>query len=454
VTPTGADVIVVGAGPAGAATAIWLARAGHDVLLLDRARFPRAKPCGDCLSAAAGALLLRLGVLAEVEAAAPARLAGWRIHAPAGHFFEGAFPREGAAAPPPAGALALPRERLDAVLAGAAARAGAHLLEGVRVLDVRAAGGGRAGGAAVMVAPAPGARPVPLRARLVVGADGLRSVVARRLGLIRREPRLRKLSLTAHVRGVSWPPGAAGDGPAPAAALAGEPAPGGVARGEMHLADGACAGLAPVAAGPDPLWNLTVVVDAGRFGAQVAADPAGFFQATLARFPALRERVHELRFLPHAHGRRLLASGPFDWATRAVVAPGAALVGDAAGYYDPFTGQGIYQALASAELLAQEADDALRGRARAGARTHAPLHGYARRRARLLRGARALQHLIEAVLARPMLADAALARLRQSRAAADALVAVTGDLRRAGSLLDPRLLFSLLAPGAPAEVTE
>jgi len=69
---------------------------------------------------------------------------------------------------------------------------------------------------------------------------------------------------------VHGPEGAAGDPPGPAAALAGEPAPGGVAWGEMHLADGACAGLAPVEAGPDPLWNLTVVVDAGRFGPAAA----------------------------------------------------------------------------------------------------------------------------------------------------------------------------------------
>ncbi len=131
------------------------------------------------------------------------------------------------------------------------------------------------------------------------------------------------------------------------------------------------------------------------------------------------------------------------------MAPGAALVGDAAGYYDPFTGQGIYQALASAELLAQEADAALRaGRPGDGIL----LRGYARRRLRLLRGARLLQRVIEAVLSRPCQADAILARLRRAPAAADALVAVTGDLRRAGSLLDPRLLFSLVAP--PAEVVE
>ncbi len=425
------DVVVVGAGPAGAATALLLARAGHDVLLLDRAAFPRAKPCGDCLSAGAEAVLARLGVRPEVEAAAPARLAGWRIHAPAGHFFEGSFPRAGAAAA--GGALALPRERLDAILAGAATRAGAPLRQGAHVTALE----GASAAAPLLLARMASGEELRVRARLLVGADGLRSTVARRLGLIHRSPRLRTLSLTAHVLGVRW-----GDVPGDA----------GPARGEMHVADGACAGLAPVVPGADAPCNFTLVVDAARFGSAARSDPEGFFRRTLTRFPALRGRVERLAFLPHAGGRTLLASGPFDWATRAVTAPGVALVGDAAGYYDPFTGQGIYQALVCAELRAHEADAALRAPGRPGVGGGALLlREYARRRARLLRGARLLQRLIEAVLARPRLADAALARLRRSPAAADTLVAVTGDLRPAGSLLHPRLLLGLLAHSA-AEV--
>ncbi len=79
------------------------------------------------------------------------------------------------------------------------------------------------------------------------------------------------------------------------------------------------------------------------------------------------------------------------------------------------------------------------------------LRPYARARRRLVGGPVRLQKLIEAVLARPRLADAAIGRLGRATALADALVAVTGDLRRPASLLDPRLLFDFLRPSVEGD---
>ena len=183
----GWDVVVVGAGPAGSATAARLARLGHAVLLLDREEFPRPKPCGECLSPAAVRALADLGALAAVRAAGPAPISGWRIHPVRAAPFAGSFPEE-------ARGVGLPRAVLDALLLEHARACGVAVRTGARVGNV-VAEGGRAVGVRV---GAPGREEV-VRARLVVGADGLRSVVVRRLGLIRRPPRLRKLALTAHV---------------------------------------------------------------------------------------------------------------------------------------------------------------------------------------------------------------------------------------------------------------
>ncbi len=270
----------------------------------------------------------------------------------------------------------------------------------------------------------PDGTPTELRGRLVVGADGLRSVVARRLGLVGRTARLRKVSLTAHLRGVAGVDGI----------------------GEMHLASRACAGLAPVTAPDDDrarLCNLTLVVDADRYARDIARDAEGFYWSTLRRFPRLADRIDTARIESRdamAPGPRLLASGPFDRPTRRIVADGAALVGDAAGYYDPFTGQGIYQALAGAEILAAEAVAALR----AGDVSAIRLRRYARRHARLLRGAHALQRAIEFVAARPALADAAIRRLDRAPRAAAALIAATGDLLPTRSLAAPTVLLAFL----------
>ena len=79
-----AQVIVVGGGPAGAATAFHLARAGIHVTILDRAHFPRDKPCSEYMSPQASRILDEMGVLEQIERSGAAHLAGMRVHAPDG----------------------------------------------------------------------------------------------------------------------------------------------------------------------------------------------------------------------------------------------------------------------------------------------------------------------------------------------------------------------------------
>src|SRR5262245_44296308 len=175
------DVAVVGAGPAGSSTAAYLARAGWRVVLVDRAAFPRDKPCAEYLSPAAEPLLRGLGVLDGLAQDPPGRLRGFRIYAPGGGVIQGDFAatkgRDGAAGFE--SGLAVPRARLDLLLLQAAAGAGAEVRERWSLASLARAGG------CFCLTPS-GAGSPPLRARLVVAADGVHSVVARRLGLARR----------------------------------------------------------------------------------------------------------------------------------------------------------------------------------------------------------------------------------------------------------------------------
>jgi len=391
-----ADVLIVGAGPAGSVCALLLARAGFDVLVIDRQEFPRAKPCGDCLSAGALPLLARLG-LDDVLAALPhARLHGWRIVAPDGTAFDADFNN--------AHAVAVERALLDDALLRAARAAGARFLSHTRLEELLFDGD-----------VVTGARTCAgdLRAGITIGADGLRSRVAALLH-VRAAPGRRKLSLTWHVD-------------LPVAARH---------HGEMHCGDGVCFGIAPLHRDAQRC-NVTMVADAQRFGRHVAGNAAAFAHSAASALPQLRGRLPRELF-----DARRLGSGPFEQRVHRVVFDGAALVGDAAGYFDPFTGQGVHHAMSSAALLAPVVVHALH----CGDTSAAQLLPYAASLRTLLHRPRLLQRAIDAVLARPALANRMIARIAAAPPFADAIIAATGGIAPVSGLLSPRLLSTLLIP--------
>jgi len=412
------DAIVVGAGPAGAATALLLSRAGARVLLLDRARFPRHKPCSEYLSPATTAILERLGdgVLAAVERASHAKVYGMKVVAPDGAAMCGRF----------AGAysFALPRATFDTILLRAAERAGAVVREGVTVEDLVWDGAAVAG---VVTRSGNGQRATG-NARVVVGADGLRSVVARRLGLVRSSAP-RRIAFTAHVGDVGGVDGV----------------------GELHVGDVGYVGLGPVGGGVTTV-ALVLPLSAVRASGRDYRGGTGFW-AELERFPGLAGRFDPRRLV-----RDVLVTGPFAQWSRRAAANGVLLVGDAADFFDPFTGQGIYAALRGAELAATCIIPALargvRGRSDPGRKPGVPggsspllltdLVPYLRARRREFAGKWLLERLIGVGVGSPALTNRVVRRLARRPDLADLLVGATGNIVPARRVLAPSLLAQLI----------
>jgi menaquinone-9 beta-reductase len=383
------DVIVVGGGPAGASTAFRLARSGVRVTVLERARFPRAKACAECLSPQASRVLADMGVLSGLEAEG-AWLRGMIVRSPDGRSARGDYAAAHGFRAYRDGGLSIRREILDGALIGRARDAGAEILEDTRVTDLLRDSRGRVTG--VRVLDRSGSA-FERRAPLVVGADGLRSVVARRLGLARTFTWPRRISLVAHYRDV-----------------------GGVTEyGEMHVERDGFVGIADVGGG---VTTVAAVFPASRARA-LSPDRSSFLDGWLASRPQLRPRFARARREAPA-----IAVGPFASHARRSWHAGALLVGDAADFFDPFTGEGIYSGLRGGELAAQAATEILGPDARAAAAAYGQ---YDSRRREEFAGKWRVERIIGASVAWPALVNRATRALAGRKELADLLVGVTGD---------------------------
>jgi menaquinone-9 beta-reductase len=388
------DAVVAGGGPAGSTCALLLARAGLTVTLVERATFPRRKVCGEYLNSGAVATLDRIGMLTEVRAGAFA-LHGVRLVPPRAPAVELPFTH---------GALACERETLDAILLRAAVYSGVTVVHG-RVEDVLH-DRGRIDG--VWVRNDDGST-YKVRARWTIGADGCGSVVARHARLTQRSWRVPRFAVGGHHTGF-------GD-------------LGGFV--EMYVGAGAYFALNPL--GHDTT-NVMVVVPKTALSKW-----SGFIDEGVAGKAAELGRGHRSFANAQRVGTRA-AYGPLAHSVRAPIGRGVVLVGDAAGFLNPFTGQGVFLALTSAENAAR----AIVASAADRSREASAFAAYADERRTDFAARKRLSAAVGWLIDVPPLARRAAAKLARQPRLASTLVDALAGVRPPQSALTPTVLRKLL----------
>jgi len=396
------EIAIVGGGPAGAALAINLRRRGHEVVLFERRAEPRWRACGVYSSPLSRRRLSALG-FTNAELATLIR----PISAMVVRQVDG--PTVRLEYPAPRHACGFERVGLDSLLLERADQAGAEVRQRAVIRQVEFAGHRRG---RLLVADVAGSR--WWSARLIVGADGPRSIVARSAGVVIPNRRFRRAGITVHVADHS----AAPEGEAMEA--------------QLFLGSGWYCGIAPV---PGGRVNVGIVLGEDALRRQLAdgEDVNAVVANILARLPKEGRQWQALApmdpvqvALPLAHRVRRAAGSRF------------LLVGDAAGFVDPLSGEGLHRALVSAEMAAE----AITLWTHRGGR----LEAYDRRLKARFRNKDLVSWVLQAFLERSWAMSYALERLGRREALGRTFALALADLTPPSRVLDPRFLGRLLRP--------
>ena len=407
------DVIVIGAGPAGVSSAVFLAARGYRILLLDQARFPRDKVCGEFISPAADRILDELGILSAIESLSPVRLQGISISAYENESFSvdyPAFPGTGQSM----SSLSVLRTVLDKLLLDRAREKGVRIMEGFKVTNFIFDQGqvtGVEGWDEEKVS-------FRFNSRVVVDAGGRNAVSLRKLNLIKKDSGNGKIALAAHWSGVNLPQNYC----------------------FMHISPPGYTGISSVG---KEMANVVLVVDRGLI--KGVSDKKEFYAQAV-----LKNRSRAKLLKNGVVAQKVRAVDSLAYSVRPPECGGLVLVGDAMGFIDPFTGEGIYLSLRSSQIAAGVIDDAFGNND--FSRNH--LSVYERNRAKEFNKKFLLSRILQGFIYNRALCGWLVGTLSADPSLAETLVGVIGDYIPADRVVTPGYLFKLLKKSFDWQVSQ
>lgn len=316
------DVVIVGAGPAGASAAMALKQKGYDVLLMDRHEFPRDKSCGDGIPAGAIEHLYPYGMEEKIKSAGFYPITALRIVSPSGHIFHGDLAKGSKGGD----SYVIPRTKFDNLLQSHAVEMGAEfcqaqvkepIVENGQVKGVRAKINGKLQN---------------IKAKIVIGADGVTSVIARAIRPDKQQNLHRAVALRAYIDDIEEVPNCV----------------------EFHLYKGILPGYAWIFPNGKNSANIGLGMRLDKFR-RLNGDLKEMMKVFLG-IPAVKDRVKNGGQL------RDFSAWQLNFGSQRNIQrayDGAVLIGDAAGFINPLTGGGIHNALISAQLAAESIHEAI-----------------------------------------------------------------------------------------------
>jgi flavin-dependent dehydrogenase len=396
------DVIIIGAGPAGTSSALFLEKMGYCVAVLEQAKFPRDKVCGEFISPAADPILDELGVLESIEATSPCRLKGVAISAYEKNEVCIDYPPISNGSSPMT-SLSLKRLVFDQMMLDKVREKGIEVREQHKVTDFIIDDGDIVG----VKGLDENKTPFTLKSKIVLDAGGRNSISLRRLNLLRPKKGAGKIALAAHWQGDNLPQDYC----------------------HMHVSKPGYTGMAAV---EKDVVNIVLVVDQNELKGK---DLHEFYVSTVLKNRKRREMLEDAEVMEQVRSVDSLA-----YSAKEIPCGGLLMVGDASGFIDPFTGEGIYLSLRSAQLASEVIGEAFAEKR--FSLNHLSI--YEKRREAEFKKKFVLSRILQKLIYNPPLCKAVTKMLRENPQLAETLVGVIGDYLPAERVVSFNFLTKLI----------